>query len=756
MTVFSFSGIVDTTVTFTAASDILSLPGDAADYTMANDGDGNMTVTNSAGSVVTLTGMTLNQITTVNMLFSGSASNVIAGDNSTATTSDDLPQAAAGTLDLVAAAGSNLDANNLLFGLGEGDTITVGNGDNVIFGGSGASDSLDGSDTITIDGTGTESGSNKIYLNAGNDTVLFTDPTGSGKSTTIWGGIGDDDVVVGIAAGEVIIRGGAGADTMNGAGATGNVTIYGGGGAADSNDEEDLITTGAGTTTAYGNAGDDSINFDDFASTATQTIYGGAGADTIMGDVGGAGSAGALLAYGNAGADVLDISTHLGEATIYGGGGVSDSNDGADSITVGAGNASHDVTVYGNAGDDTITSGASLAAGETITLYGGKGADTFTFSGDRNLTSSVSVYGNAGNDIINLNDSALTADATFTLAGFEEEDTLNLTMAGGTATDLVVTGLGESVTIENGAADGKYVFTNYTDNFSATNLVLSDGSSLVTNFGGDATSLSGTANADQIIAGAEGDTISAAAGADLITGGDGADNITGGDGVDTITGGEGNDTIDAGDGGADGGTADSSVQGGTGADSLIGGAFEDSMDGGNGNDTLAGGADADTLTGGAEADTFEYAVAEVDATDTNVDLITDAFTGSDVFSFSDLSAANLRGDGTDFAKGSGTSAQALGADVGMYVATNSAGSFSEANIYTALSGIADDFAASDIVYVMISDGSDARLVRITEAANAGTLVAADDTLEFVARLSGVSTSDLSALVSGNFAEFVDP
>ncbi len=754
MPVIAFSNVLGTTQEFTAASDVFALTGDASDFTFANDGEGNLVVTDIIGNVVILSGFTLSQVTTTNVVFTGSSSNLLAGDNDVDTVNDDTAQVAAGPLDLVAAGGSNLDANNVIFGLGEGDIITVGAGNNKIYGGSGVADSSDGSDTITIDGSGTTSGSNLIYTNAGNDTILFTDPTGAGNTTELYAGIGNDDIVTGAAAGTMIIAGNLGNDTINAAGATGDMTIYGGDGIGSPTDTADLITSGLGNAAIFGNGDADTIYFDDFGSTASQTIYGGKGDDTILGDVGGAGSTGALTIFGNFDADTIDVRTHLGTTVVYGGAGSADSGDGADTILVGTGNAAHNATVYSNAGADTITSTAALAADETIVVYGGAGADTFNFSGARSATSNLTLFGNADSDIFNIDDSALIADATVTFSGFDDSDTLNLTLAGGSATDLELSGLGASVTINNGAANGNYVFSNYTGNFSATNFVISDGSVLLTNFGGVSTGLSGTANADQIIAGGEGDTLTGAAGDDILIGGDGADSIDGGDDVDTIQGGEGNDTITAGDGGADGGGADSSIDGGTGSDSIVGGAFEDSIDGGNGNDTIAGGADADTITGGNENDTFEYAVAEVGAADTDVDLITDAFNGSDTFFFSDLTAGNLRGDGTDFASGAGTAAQALGANVGMYVATNAIANFAEATIYTGLAGIADDLLAADILYVMISDGTDARLVRITEAANAGTLVAVDDTLEFVARLSGVSNSDLGALVAGNFDNFV--
>lgn len=746
MAVISFESIIGISRSFNPDSDVLSLSGDASGYRFSASGT-NLVVSNASGQSATLTNLVLAQLTNGNVVFSGSTSKLMVGDNTTATANDAVAQAALGALDLVAAGSSNRDANNLIYGMGDGDYISVGSGNNVIFGGSGGVDTADGSDTIVIDGLGTTSGSNLIYGNAGNDTFLFTDPTDSGKNTSVYGGVGADDFVIGASQGTLLLVGGSGVDTINGAGAGGSMTMYGGNAGVDTTDSGDLITSGQGNAVVYGNAGADTLYFDDFPGTGVQTFYAGLGDDTIAGDVGGAGSTGTLTLHGNAGADRLDATSHAGNVTVYGGNGAIDSTDGADSIFVGIGSSAHRATVYANGGNDSITSAAALAAGETLTIYGGAGNDVLNLSGARNATSSVTFFGNLGNDSVTVSDATLTADATLTLGGFELTDILNVTLSAGDATTLVVTGLGSSVSINNTAGNGNYVFTDYTGKFTATNFVIFGGSVLLSNLGGTAGSLTGTANNDQIICSLLGDTVTAGAGNDIVTGGDGADSISGADGNDSITGGEGNDIINAGDG-------VNIVTGGTGSDSMIGGINNDSISGGNGHDTLQGGLGIDTLVGGNENDTFQYAIAHVDAVDTNVDLITDAFNGQDSFDFSDVNLANLRGTGVSFASGSGIAAQALGANVGMYVATNAAADFSEASIYAALSGIADDLIAGDILYVMISNGVDARLVKITEAANAGTLAAADDTMEFIARMSGTTTATLATLVEGNFADFV--
>ncbi len=747
MAVYSFTSLIGNTQAFNAqGGDVLSYTGDPTNLRLASGANSTLIVSDTSGKSATLTGVTMAQLAASNFVFTGSSGKLLAGDNTSETANDDVAQVAGSVLDLIGSASAFLDANNLIYGLGGGDHIAVGNGNNVIFGGNGVTDTTDGSDTFFIDGTGTTSGSNLIFGNSGNDTFLFTDPTGAGKFTTVYGGLGEDDFVTGAAAGKMLLFGNAGKDTINGSGSTGELTIYGGNGTIDTTDGGDVIISGLGNASIIGNAGDDVLNFDDFSGSSTQVFYGGVGNDTIQGDIGGAGSSGTLVIYGNVGLDYVDATSHLGNVTIYGGNGSQDTADGADTIYVGTGNGAHHATVIANAGNDTITSAANLAAGESLLIYGGVGNDTISISGIRSASSTVTINGNEANDIYLVNDAALTEDATTTFSGFEDKDKFQVTLTGGDATTFTVTGLGASVSINNTAGNGNYVFTNYTGTFTATNFVIDGGSLLLSNVGGKAGTLAGGTGNDQIIAGSNGDKATGGTGNDIITGGGGADSLTGGAGLDRIDGGEGNDTLDGGD------DADT-LSGGNSADSIIGGMGNDSLSGGNGHDTLLGGEGIDTLTGGTENDTFQFVIADVNAVDTNVDIITDAFVGLDVFDFTDLSAAALRGSGTAFASGNGASAQALGANVGIYVATNAAADFSESSIYAALSGIADDLAAADIMYVMISNGTDARLVKITEVANAGSLVAADDTLEFVARLSGTTHTTLATLVEGNFADF---
>ncbi len=753
MGIFVFDDIKTAKVAFNPNTDILSLSGRASDYVINPDASGNVTLMR-ADKTITLTGAPEAALSSANFLVIGSDDKILIGDDRVNAADDALGQNYGGPLDLVSANNNSLNGNNLIYGMGGGDTITTGNGDNLIFGGHGINDTTDSSDTIIINGAGATSGSNRIFANAGDDTILFVKSTGLNHSTTVWAGLGNDDVLIGAAQGTVHLFGNGGNDTLNASGSTGDVTIFGGNGINDSTDGADTLITGLGNAKAYGNAGADVINFDDFAKVATQMIYAGLGNDTVQGDADGEGSRGILQVFGNGGNDVIDVSSHHGIVTVFGGNGFDDSSDGADSITASALESTSQTVIYGNGGNDTITLTTGVVDGAGVAIYGGLGTDLVNIAGPRGAASSLTIYGNAGNDTFNINDSALTAHATIGFGGFEKSDQVNITLNGGSATDIVASGGGVSLVLDNAVANGKYVFIGYNGSITDKNFVIGDGSVLQINTGDKAT-LTGNTHGDQLIAGTHGDTLSGAGGNDILRGGESGDSISGGDGVDTIYGNEGNDTITAGDGGALGGTADSYVDGGNGADSITGGMFEDVLVGGTGHDTLIGGMGADTLTGGIGNDTFTYAVAEFSLVETDVDLVTDAFDfGIDRFSFSDLDRSTLRGTGANFASGDASAPQTLGVNVGMYVAGNVVTDFSKTSVFAAFSGIADDLATGDKFYALISNGVDARLVRITEVAHPGSLSAADDTLEYVARLNGVTDVDLQHLSAGNFPNFL--
>ncbi len=150
--------------------------------------------------------------------------------------------------------------------------------------------------------------------------------------------------------------------------------------------------------------------------------------------------------------------------------------------------------------------------------------------------------------------------------------------------------------------------------------------------GGDGNDfLSGDAGNDVITGGNDDDTLSGGAGIDqlsgqagndILVGDDGDDQLSGGDGfdflggdagddvlaggndVDVLSGGDGNDQLsgEAGDDVAVGEAGDDQLSGGDGDDSLDGGDGDDTLNGGDGADILTGGLGANILNGGAGDD----------------------------------------------------------------------------------------------------------------------------------------------------------
>ena len=122
------------------------------------------------------------------------------------------------------------------------DTITVGDGMNIVRTG-------DGDDTITVG-----NGQNSVDAGSGNDTVTAGD-----GGNHIWGGFGNDTLSAG--SGNDYINGGLGDDTLTGGGGndtlggrSGNDTISGGAG------NDDLIG-GAGSNTLDGGADTDTADY---------------------------------------------------------------------------------------------------------------------------------------------------------------------------------------------------------------------------------------------------------------------------------------------------------------------------------------------------------------------------------------------------------------------------------------------------------------------------------------------------------------
>ncbi|WP_236960944.1 beta strand repeat-containing protein [Methylobacterium durans] len=485
------------------------------------------------------------------------------------------------------------DGNGLVMGGSGADTITLGNGRSVVLGDNGTVD-LDGEVRATeITATAPDVG--------GRDVIVV----GDGGSVVL-GGFGSDQITTG--SGSDIVLGDNGAVTLSAlvpvyvrttspaiggadeirAGAGDNVVL----GGADA----DTIVTGAGRDAVLGDNGELRFDAQGRYSRITTTESAIGGDDRIeAGD-------GDNLVFGGAASDT--VTTGLGADLILGDSGEATFTEGRlvllRSLDAGIG------------GKDTIQGGA----GDNVVL-GGADADTITVGGGRDL-----VLGDSG---------LVRYDAQGRLAQVLSTDTA----IGGD--DRIEAGDGANLVLGGAGAD--FVTTG-----SGDDLVLGDSGEIV--FAGGVIASAVTLDA----ASGGGDVISAGAGDNLVMGGLGGDRITTGGGADAILGDHGRavftggllvvlETIDPSAGGDDeitAGDGDNLVFGGVGADRIVTGAGadmilgdngradldvadtrsvlrrvrttdpllggNDAIDAGEGNDYAAGGTGADVILGGGGHD----------------------------------------------------------------------------------------------------------------------------------------------------------
>jgi Ca2+-binding RTX toxin-like protein len=207
------------------------------------------------------------------------------------------------------------------------------------------------------------------------------------------------------------------------------------------NSYNDLITSGAGGDTIYGQQGNDTIDAGDGAD----VVDGGSGNDSISG--GGAadnltGGEGNDLLDGGSGDDLLTGSA--GNDTLRGGDGqdIMNGGDGADSLEGAAGRDQMD----GGAGNDTLSGGGdddilTGAAGDD-SLEGGDGSDQLTGG-----TGNDSLNGGAGSDALSggSGNDQIIAGLDDQTSGNDDRDTFTLSAAdGGTGLFLVNGGTGST------------------------------------------------------------------------------------------------------------------------------------------------------------------------------------------------------------------------------------------------------------------------------------------------------------------------
>jgi Ca2+-binding RTX toxin-like protein len=386
----------------------------------------------------------------------------------------------------------NGDSGNdtIVGGLGV-DTVDGGAGDDVIIGGGGAS--LVGLDVGLTDAIGldinlltvTDNSNDTLRGGDGNDTIY-----GEGGADQIFGG-NDNDTLVGGAgddalngqAGDDRLVGGAGNDTMSGGAGNdtyavneaGDTVSEAGGGGTDTvettlasyalgTDVENLTSTGTGSFTGTGNAGNNVITGNATGSNllsggeGNDTLTGGSGNDTLNGGGGDdrlVGGAGADTMSGGTGNDTY-VVTETGDTVSEAGGGGTDTvqttlasyalGSGVENLTF-AGTG--DFTGTGNAGNNVITGSTT----GTNLLSGGEGNDTLT--------------GGSGNDTLN------GGDGNDTLSGGDGDDTLN----GGGGDDIINAGGSGNDSIDGGTGNNSIVFGGNYGDYTIAKAETADGQS---------------------------------------------------------------------------------------------------------------------------------------------------------------------------------------------------------------------------------------------------------------------------------------
>jgi Ca2+-binding RTX toxin-like protein len=430
-----------------------------------------------------------------------------------------------------------LDFTNGLFGVGTSSTTTTGivvdlgvatgdtlgirgtaAADNIAYGASGVNLNNDAFKDITMTNVDTH----VVYLGDGADTFTSSGGTAIGAAF----------------ATPITVYGGAGADLFNqGALATVTETIYGG---ADTDTVSYALRVAAVTVTVGAGANDGMVSAteNDDIKSDVEVVTGGTVADTMTAAAGVAvtfnGGTGNDTLIGDSGADTLngdagdDILRGAGGADVLNGG---DGNDTFDEETASNGG---DIFNGGN-GTDTLDYSARLA-GVTVTMDG-------TAANDGAVVSAVSEGDNCKADVENILGTTLVDNIT--------GNALNNTITGDTGNDILNGGAGDDVFLTGTVADGADTISGGTGvdtidysarttavvvtlaptspsgepaDATATPAVLAEADLLATDMenviGTDFDdTITGNANANELVGGTGDDTLSGLAGDDVLEGG---------------------------------------------------------------------------------------------------------------------------------------------------------------------------------------------------------------------------------------------
>ena len=491
------------------------------------------------------------------------------------------------------------DAANVLAGGDGNDTLTGQGGNDILNGGLGV-DVLSGGaidDTLYVDAADTS-----VNGDAGFDVMNV---------------VGAAGVTLDVAAASIEVAiGGDGSDTFTGAAATTALSLDGGAGAdiLTGGSGNDVLAGGIGNDTLIGNGGNDVLN----GGVGADNLSGGDGDDLLYIDAedtslsGGLGQDAVSVLPGSVGV-TLDVAVASIEDAMGG--------DGNDTFT--GTNASTNLLLQGNGGNDTLLGGAGIDAlnggsGNDL-LNGGAGADILV-GGTGDDTYVVDDPGDQLTENLNEGLDTVQSSVSYTVGANLENLTLigsaNLNGTGNALANTLIGNSGDNVldggagadTMQGGAGNDTYVIDDLGDGVTelANNGTDSVQSSVTYTLG---TNLENLTLTGSVAINGIGNALD-----NMLTGNSAANTLTGGAGNDTYVVSTGDTVIEAANQGLDTVVSDSTWTLGANLENLTltgsaningtGNTLANVLTGNSGNNTLNGGGGADTMQGAAGDDVY--------------------------------------------------------------------------------------------------------------------------------------------------------
>ncbi len=503
---------------------------------------------------------------------------------------------APGTWNATSAAAKAFDISS-----GRNDRLVGGAGNDTLYGGSGGAgnaivygDTLDGGDGFDV----------AVFTSEENMTIDLNGNTGHYLNGTLSkGGDVHNDMFVSVEGVDATL-------------AKGNIILTG-------TTVDNILASGSGNDTIYGNAGNDVVN----GGAGADILNGGTGNDILVGGSG-------LDTYVFAVGDGIDIVEDTGRNIL---------KVGIDTVKGEAKFVSG--TQYSLDTGLSVYNMNAQAEGLMITKQGG--TDKILLKGFQSGHFDITLEGQAPVVIV---------EEPVTPPPSEEQEEQPVVPEVGERTLMVQNFLSGLKVTPDSSIFYKQAFLGYA---GADQFVGADDDEMIAGDSGD-DALFGGGGRDQLLGGSDNDVVNGNMGNDYLQGNQGSDILFGGRDDDILRAGQGADTLN-------GNIGSDTVFGDAGNDLLNGGQDDDYLYGGEGNDTLSGDKGNDIMAGGAGSDAMRFMPGGGD------DIVTDFQVGLDRLEFSNTSFASVQdvlaattfgADGAHITMADGSSVTLLGVSEG--------------------------------------------------------------------------------------------